>query len=42
MVTGQAAGIAAAIAARDGIPARSVDIPALQSILRAANARLDF
>ena len=42
MVTGQAAGVAAAIAARDGIPARSVDIPALQSILRAANARLDF
>ena len=42
MVTGQAAGIAAAMAARDGISVKAVDVPALQSILRAANARLDF
>lgn len=42
MVTGQAAGIAAAMAAKDAVPVRNVDIPALQSLLRAANARLDF
>ena len=42
MVTGHAAGIAAAMAARDGIHVRDIDIPALQSLLRASNARLEF
>ena len=42
MVTGQAAGIAAAMCAADGIPARDIDIPALQDLLRKAGARLEF
>ena len=37
-----AAGIAAAICAADDIPARDVDIPALQDILLKANVRLEF
>lgn len=42
MVTGQAAGIAAAMCAADGTPVRTIDIPALQSLLRKANVRMEF
>lgn len=40
MATGQAAGAAAAISLRDGVPPRKVDINALQSTLEAQGARL--
>lgn len=39
-VTGQAAGVAAAVAVRDGCPPRAVDVPAVQRILRAQEAYL--
>lgn len=42
MVTGQAAGIAAALAVHSRCAARDVDIAALQNSLREAGVRLDF
>ncbi len=41
MVAGQAAGTAAAMAAKDGIAPRAVDVPALQAHLRKAGALLE-
>lgn len=40
MVTGQAAGVAAAMAARQGILPRQVSVPALQAALRTIGAKL--
>lgn len=40
MVTGQAAGVAAALAAREAIPPRRVDVSELQAALRALGAKL--
>ena len=42
MVTGQAAGIAAAIAAKSGSATKDIDITDLQRRLRESNVRLDF
>jgi len=42
MATGQAAGIAAAMAARGGLPVKDVDVTELQDRLRKNNVRLDF
>jgi hypothetical protein len=41
MATGQAAGTAAAMAARAGISAKKLDIPALQARLREQGAILE-
>jgi FAD dependent oxidoreductase len=40
MVTGQAAGVAAALAAQAGIPPRALDIAALQAALRKLGTKL--
>lgn len=42
MVTGEAAGVGAALASASRCAARDVDVPRLQAILRAGNVRLDF
>lgn len=42
MVTGQAAGVAAAMAVRSRCSAKEVDVPVLQKSLRKAGVRLDF
>jgi FAD-dependent oxidoreductase family protein len=40
MVTGEAAGVAAALAARHGVVPRNVDLAELQSALRALDVKL--
>jgi carbohydrate-binding DOMON domain-containing protein len=42
MATGVAAGVAAAVACRSGVPPRVADISAVQSGLRALNVDLDL
>ncbi len=42
MVTGQAAGVAAALAAKDGTSAKDIDVTHLQRILRDSQVRLNF
>jgi hypothetical protein len=39
-VTGQAAGVAAAVSVKDGCPVRAVDVPKVQKILRQQEAYL--